>query len=112
VAESEDIMSLQKWAVDEKAKKYWQDFYKEYGKSWVRDIPRKVKKAFVEGKRVASSEDADLGIIVPVAKAITASNMTLEGVLHTRAGKKLVFQATFNHDGDITHLDSLPLTQD
>lgn len=103
-------MSLVKWAVDEKAKAYWSEFYKEYGKSWVRDIPRKVKKAMVEGKRVASSAEADLGIIVPVGQAITASNVYLEGVLHTHSGHKIAFQATFDHSGNVTGLESLPLT--
>lgn len=101
---------LSKWAVDEKAKKYWESFYKEYGKSWVRDIPRKVKTAMVEGHKVASAGEANMGIVVPVAKAITATHMHLEGLMHTHSGKKIAFQATFDHDGNLTNLDSLPIT--
>lgn len=45
LAQSDFDARLTKLAVDDVAKDYWTKYFKEYGKAWVKDVPRK-KKAF------------------------------------------------------------------
>jgi hypothetical protein len=102
-------MSLAKWAVDSTAKQYWESYYKEYGKSWVRDIPRRVKKAMVENKKVASEQVADAGVVTPVATAILPNGgVALEGMFRGNTDK-FVFQAEFDAEGKITSFDVVKL---
>lgn len=98
-------MAFDKWAVDEAAKKYWENYYKEYGKSWVRDIPRRVKKAMVESKTAS-----DNGIVTPVGKAVSDNGVVLEGMYRTDAGNFL-FRADFDHEGNITSFDASKLAE-
>lgn len=101
-------MSLSKVAVDEAAKKYWEEFYKEYGKSWVREIPRKIKTAMAEGKRVAAA-DIEPGRVFPIARAVTPKGVVLEGLFETQAGAKLVFQAAFDGEGNVVSFSPIEL---
>lgn len=100
-------MALSKVAVDAAAKKYWESFYKEYGRAWVRDIPRRVKTAMAETRRIASV-DVESGQVFPTAATLVGDVATIEGLIKT-SGADHMFQASFNGDGDIIAFDTVKL---
>ena len=55
-AQAEFDARLTKLAVDDNAKKYWSGYFKEYGKQWTRDIPRRKHDASMQ--RVAMHKAA------------------------------------------------------
>lgn len=97
-------MSLQKEAVDAKAKQYWESLYKEYGKTWVRDIPRRILTAVAEHTKTAKVEDV-VGSITPVATAVAGTKLFMEGIFTPNAGKKLLFCAEFDAEGSVKEFD-------
>jgi hypothetical protein len=100
-------MSLTKWAVDSTAKEYWTKYYKEYGKSWVKDIPKRVKRAMATNQKVAH---ADFGVVTPVGTSVTADGVFLEGMFRAAgSGEQFLFYAEFNHEGKIKRFDSTKL---
>lgn len=101
-------MSLNKVSVDSAAKDYWTEYYKEYGKAWVRDIKKRVKTAMAQTRKVASSE-VEPGKITPIAATLSEGVATVEGVFETQAGAKLLFQASFDSDGNTVSFDTVPL---
>jgi hypothetical protein len=101
-------MSIEKWAVDSAAKEYWSSYFKEYGKTWVRDIPRKVRKAMTQSTKTANSEGAQ-GIVSPIGTAVTKEAVFLEGLFTPPSGAVVAFSAKFDHDGHIVGFDSVPL---
>lgn len=47
---------MERQAVDQTTEAYWTDYFKEYGKAWVRKIPRRVASAIAaEVKRTAKA---------------------------------------------------------
>lgn len=89
--------------VDKLTKDYWSNYFGDYGKLWVKDIPKRVKAA-VDAKRTAAAGTAPIdaaGDVVPLGYEITAAALTLEGAYRTAAATQL-FRATFNADGEIT----------
>lgn len=103
-------MGILKWAVDEAAKKYWDEYYKEYGRTWTRDIPRRVKKAMVERVKLASNE-SQLGIVTPIATSIAAEGVKLEGMFRSASGDNFMFYAEFDHNGEVGRFDSVKLAK-
>lgn len=100
--------NLVKWAVDSTAAEYWSKYYKEYGKSWVRDIPRRVKKAMADNTKVAHAE---LGVVTPVGGSVTADGVFLEGKFRTATGEQHLFYAEFDHEGAVKRFDSVKLAE-
>ena len=54
---------MNKVAVDEATKKYWSTYFKEYGSTWVRDIPRRIKQAT---RRKIGAKELE-GVLRPIA---------------------------------------------
>lgn len=87
-----------KVSVDAAAKKYWELLYKDYGRDLVRDIPRRIKAALMEHKKVASiNETAKL---VPTAHAIVGDDLHLEGLYKDKSAK-LMFHAELDKEGNV-----------
>lgn len=103
-------MGILKWAVDDAAKKYWAEYYQEYGRTWTRDIPRRVKKAMVQHAKLAS-QDSQLGIVTPIATSISKEGVKLEGMFRSASGDNFMFYAEFDHDGAIGRFDSVKLAK-
>ena len=101
-------MALEKWAVDSAAKEYWSSYFKEYGKTWVRDIPRKVRKAMAQNTKTASNNSA-LGIVSPIGTAWTKEAIFLEGLYTPAKGAPLAFIAKFDHEGNVIGFDTTSL---
>lgn len=95
---------MEKTAVDAAAKKYWEELYGEYGAALVRDIPRRIKAALLENKKIASVED-DAGIH-PVASARHNDGLLLEG-LYDGHDVKLLFRATVDKVGNVTDVQAI-----
>jgi hypothetical protein len=64
---------MNKIAVDKSTQDYWSDYFKEYGKMWVRDIPRRVKAAM----RLKVNATKVEGKLAPMAASINEGNDTL-----------------------------------
>jgi hypothetical protein len=105
---------LVKWAVDSSAKEYWSNYYKEYGKAWVRDIPRRVKKAMLDHTKTASvgtgAEKLASGVVTPVGTSITDTSVVLEGMFRAASGENFIFCAEFDHEGAIKQFDTAKLS--
>lgn len=99
---------MDKIAVDNATKKYWDTYFKEYGKMWTREIPRRVKTAMIRTK--------DLGVktaegnIVPIAHHIAEDDTlfieaAFSGKLDDRDAKVLVL-ASFNKEGKMLSFEA------
>ncbi|MGW8181252.1 MAG: hypothetical protein ACWGQW_21180 [bacterium] len=94
---------MDKVAVDKATKQYWDTYFKEYGKMWTRDIPRRVKTAMVRTK--------DLGVKTAEGNvAPIAHHVADDGTLFIEAafsGKlddldaKVLITASFNDEGNM-----------
>ncbi len=90
---------MHKKAVDAKSKEYWDSYFKEYGKSWTRDIPRRMKQAVRREVEASKIE----GLFKPLAKHVNDDNsLSLEaafiGKLDDQDAKVLI-TAEFNSNG-------------
>ena len=92
---------MEKTAVDKVTQDYWAGYFKEYGKMWIRNIPRRIKTAMVRTK--------DLGIktaegnVVPIAHDLSEDGIfsieaAFEGKLDNKEAKVLII-AEFNDEG-------------
>jgi hypothetical protein len=90
-----------KTAVDQAAKDYWISFYKEYGETWVRDVPRKVKAALIADKRIAAKDtEVQPGQLYPLAHArLSTGGIRVEGIYRAGGEKRLAFVVDFDKDG-------------
>ena len=95
-----------KKAVDEAAKKYWKLLYKDYGEALTRDIPRRIKAALVDGKKVASLNET--ATLLPVAHARSDNDLIVEGI-YRDASTKLMFQAVFDSELNVKEVKSFGL---
>lgn len=102
-----------KKAVDQTAVDYWTSYFGEYGKQWVRNIPRNVKSAMLsDHRRQARKAGAEIvdSAVVPMGYSITADRVILDGVYRGsyddghREAK--LFSAQFDHNGKLLALDS------
>lgn len=91
-------MAHTKVSVDEAAKRYWELLYKDYGKDLVRDIPRRIKAALMEHKKVATINET--ARLVPVAHAKVGEEVHLEGLYKDKSAK-LMFHAELDKDGNV-----------
>ena len=87
-------------AVDQTAKDYWTSYYGKYGEMWVREIPRKIKRALLsrdDFQRAASKVD-----VVPLQdlKSNKTGGLELHGVMRTAAGHT-IFKAEFSKSGKL-----------
>lgn len=95
------MTTTKKQAVDQIAKDYWTEYFKEYGKMWVRDIPGKVKDALDTGTK--SAQATSPVSVAPVGYSVTASRLTLDGIIRLGEASRL-FRAEFDHKGDLVSL--------
>lgn len=99
---------MKRVAVDEVAKKYWEDYYMEYGRAWIRDIPRRIKAA-VDEERPTRTASTDEGYkVIPLAHKREGSTLTWEG-LYSTPSERLLFAADFDLDGNIAAFKPLDL---
>lgn len=96
-----------KTAVDEAAKRYWQDYFSSYGEMWVREIPRRIKAALVTKKLAAVSGEDDLDAdIAPFGyTARSDGGVDLEGALRVADSPPRLFKASFDADGTVLELN-------
>lgn len=95
---------MEKVALDQAAKSYWDAYFGDYGKSWTKDIPRRIKQAV---RRAMKAKEVD-GHIAPIA-----SKVDDDGNLHLEAafgGKidgqdaKILITAAFDQKGHLTEI--------
>lgn len=97
---------LTKTAVDAKAKEYWKLLWETYGEALTRDIPRRLKAALVNSKKVASVDEQ--AIVLPVAHAKSGESTLVEGIYKDKS-TKLMFHAVLSKDGDVVEVKSFDL---
>jgi hypothetical protein len=99
---------LKKVALDEAAKKYWKQLFKElgYGEDLVRDIARRIKAALHESKKVASISDT--ATVTPVAHVRGDDCSIIEGV-YTDAKTRLLFKASLDVEGNVKDIKTVTL---
>ena len=95
---------MEKTALDQAAKNYWSTYFKEYGKQWVRDIPRRIKTAMSKRLKASIVE----GEIAPIAADIAQDNtLSVEaafvGKIDDQEAKVLV-TASFDGTGSMKEL--------
>lgn len=105
-------MTTQRVAVDSTAKEFWESYFGDYGKQWVRDIPRNIRAAMLPHIRQAANGKAPPELsayeVAPFGYAVTADRLQLDGVFRgtyadgTKTAR--LFRADFNHDGDLIDL--------
>jgi hypothetical protein len=92
---------MDKVAVDQATKTYWDNYFNEYGQMWTRDIPRRIKTAMTKTKELAIKTAE--GIIVPLAKNVAEDGtLSLEAAFNGELdGKqaKVFITAEFNENG-------------
>lgn len=109
-----------KTAVDKKTQEYWTTYFGDYGRLWVRDIPRYIRAALTgDLRREAAAgtppiETTDESRVTPLGYRVTADRLTLEGrwtgVVKQGSRTKRVarlFRADFTHDGDLLDITTL-----
>lgn len=97
---------MKKIALDEAAKAYWKLLYGEYGEQLVRDIPRRIKAALFERKKVASISDS--AVVVPMAHAKIGENLAIEGTYVDNVSR-LMFRADLDKNGDVVSINYFDL---
>lgn len=87
---------MKRQALDNAAKDYWTAYFGEYGKAWVREIPRRIKAA--AHKKTAQLDEPS---VVPAGYTITTDGgLDLEGAIRDASGTRL-FSASFDADGNV-----------
>ena len=107
-------MAFDKVAVDQLAKDYWTKFYGEYGKLWVREIPRKIKKAAAaelsKSNKTAATDLEVSGTVLPFGHAfLDNGGVAIEGIFDHATIGKFAFQSRFDNEGELTSFDSIKL---
>jgi hypothetical protein len=92
---------MQKVALDQTAKKYWSEYFKEYGKQWVRDIPRRIKRAAARHLQASVLT----GEFAPLAGDVSADgSLSIEAAFTGQVDDqdaKILITATFNNEGKL-----------
>ncbi|MHC4225231.1 MAG: hypothetical protein ACYSUN_14660 [Planctomycetota bacterium] len=82
--------NMKKQALDEAAKKYWEDYFKDYGKLWVRDIPRKITAHLATSvkKQASARDEVPLeGMTYPIwGTSMGDGSLFVEGTFKGHAG--------------------------
>lgn len=116
---------MDKAAVDSKTQDYWESYFGEYGKQWVRSIPRRIAAALAQRTASAGSAgsagstgsaDSDgyqLLRMRPIgAPVILDTHVLVEGSCVLGNGSvrmARLFAASFDHDGRLLGLDAVPV---
>jgi hypothetical protein len=97
---------MEKVAVDTKAKNYWSTYFKDYGKMWVRDVPRRVKSAM---RRIIKADKVE-GNIAPMAANIADDNtLSLEAAFVGKVdghNAKVLITAQFSPNGRMESVEA------
>jgi hypothetical protein len=112
-------MATPKQAADKKTEDYWTNYFGEYGRMFVREIPRVIKAAVLpDFRRTANGEQRRIEVkasqVVPLGYTVTAENgLHLDGVVRMTVAEKgelrtaqRLFHAEFNADGDLAVLNT------
>lgn len=111
-------MATTKTAVDSKAQDYWTEYFGEYGKQFVREIPRTIKAALLpEFSRQAAKAkqrfDVTSSTVVPLGYRVSDKGaLSLDGVIKVAfqadKGKRRtaarLFVAEFSPGGDLVSI--------
>lgn len=115
-------MTITKTAVDEVTKSYWTEYFGDYGRQWVREIPRYIRAAIEQDMRKSAAAGeprpftvGDSDRVTPLAYAVSDDRLVLEGRWvgdvqqgrHTNR-KACLFRAEFSHDGDLASISTMP----
>lgn len=101
-----------KRAVDSSAEQYWTEYFGDYGKAWVRKMPRRVAHAVA--RRIASTDPKapafKAAVIAPLGHAkLEDGGLLFEGIFRGMtpdAGQQhRTFAAEFAPDGSIRRLE-------
>lgn len=100
---------MDKVAVDQATKEYWNNYFHEYGQMWTRDIPRRIKTAMTKTKDLGGVKIAE-GNVVPVAHEVSPDGiLSLEaaftGKLDNQDAKVLI-TAEFTESGRMTKFEA------
>lgn len=93
--------------MDAVTKAYWEEYYKDYdyGRMWVRDIPRYIRAALApQLKRKANGELPKVSV-VPLGYAVLKDNGLRTDGLVRQGGRSRLFTAEFSADGDLRHFE-------
>jgi hypothetical protein len=100
-----------KVAVDEVAKRYWEQYFADsgYGAAWVREIPKKVKAALGSSSRSASLRTASAAEvdIRPYANIIDSDGVSIEAFAVYPDKRVVAFVADFDHEGNLCGFDAV-----
>ena len=98
---------MRKDAVDAVTKAYWEEYYKDYdyGRMWVREIPRYIRAAFVPQLRRKANGEVPLVQVIPLGYAVLKDKgLKTDGIV--RQGRKdRLFTAEFSASGDLRHFE-------
>ena len=108
---------LHRQAVDATAEDYWEKYFGEYGKQWVRKIPRRIAHALLRRTASAQVQGRALDAAMATARIHTLGHvvqanggLATEGVLYCDAPQLVrPFRAEFDAEGVLIHLASLPV---
>lgn len=101
---------MNKVAVDKATQKYWSNYFKEYGKMWVRNIPRRVKTAMLRKVNATKIE----GDITPIAANINRADNSLSieaAFIGEIDNKKATFLVTAEFDSRGNIKDNIEAVQ-
>lgn len=106
-------MAHSRVAVDKTAEDYWVSLFGEYGRQFVREIPRVIKAAVLpEFRRAAaagSRVDMRNASVVYLGHGVTAANgLIVDGIVKTAStetGSRL-FCAEFSEEGDLLDIST------
>ena len=99
---------MKKVALDEAAKKYWKQLFKElgYGEELVKEISRRIKASF-DKKTAAAASDND--VVSPIAHVAGANGgHVIEGV-YANAKTRMLFVASIDKDGTVSGVKTVAL---
>jgi hypothetical protein len=111
-------MANTKQAVDSTAVEYWTSYFGDYGKTFTKDVPRRVAQVIVQGLRRAAKDNALRVVraqVIPYGWAKTATGgLTFEGAFRgrvVRGGREntvlRAFAAEFDPSGKVVDVQVL-----
>lgn len=98
---------MDKTAVDKASADYWTTYFKDYGRAWVRTIPRRIKTAMVNTKDLAIKTAE--GGVKPLAYNATADGLSIEAAFSGKVdGKDASFlvMTEFDKDGKMLKFEA------
>lgn len=86
--------------MDKATEEYWSNYFRDYGKMWVRNIPRRIKAAMVRSKDIGVKIAE--GHIVPIAYDASDNSLSIEAAFNGKLDDKesqVFIVAEFNDQG-------------